>query len=164
LDIKALFEYNWYCRRKFLEAMAKLPWGKVVEDRGASFDSMRNIFLHSLGAEQGWLGHLARGRMGEWPSHDYDRDFKDMEAVRNYMNEVEAGSRAYISKLRPGDLDKEFPLGKGNFRVEDVLMHVVEEEIHHRGELICLMWQIDSEPPYASYTNYLAEARTVKRS
>lgn len=162
MDIKALFEYNWYCRRKFLEAMARLPWGEVVEDRGASFNSMRNIFLHSLGAEQGWLGHLARGKMGEWPSHTYDRDFKDMGAVRNYMNEVEAGSRTYISKLKPGDLDKEFPIGKGKHRVEDVLMHVVEEEIHHRGELICLMWQIDSEPPYTSYTNYVADARAVK--
>jgi len=162
LDIEALFEYNWYCRRKFLEAMARLHWGKVVEDRGASFSSMRNIFLHSLEAEQGWLGHLARGKMGEWPSHEYDRDFKDMEAVRNYMNEVEVGSRTYFSKLKPGDLDNEFPIGKGKFRVEDVLMHVVEEEIHHRGELICLMWQIDSEPPYASYTNYVAEMRAAK--
>ena len=30
---------------------------------------------------------------------------------------------------------------------EDVLIHVFEEEIHHRGELIALLWQMGVEPP-----------------
>ena len=83
--------------------------------------------------------------------------------MRKYVDEVEAESRAYFAKLGPGDLDKLSPYGrtKAQVRVEDMLMHVVEEEIHHRGELICLMWQMDSEPPYASYTDYV-KARAAK--
>ena len=38
--------------------------------------------------------------------------------------------------------------------VEDILMHVVEEEIHHRGELLCIYWQLDIRPPYTSYFAY----------
>jgi uncharacterized damage-inducible protein DinB len=30
---------------------------------------------------------------------------------------------------------------------EDILIHVFEEEVHHRGELIALLWQMDVEPP-----------------
>jgi uncharacterized damage-inducible protein DinB len=30
---------------------------------------------------------------------------------------------------------------------EDVLIHVFEEEVHHRGELIALLWQMNIEPP-----------------
>ncbi len=30
---------------------------------------------------------------------------------------------------------------------EDVLIHVFEEEVHHRGELIALLWQMGIEPP-----------------
>jgi uncharacterized damage-inducible protein DinB len=162
MDMKSLFEYNWHCRRKFLESMAKLPWEKVVENRGASFDSLRNVFLHSLEAEHGLLRSLSA--TGGWPRHDYDRDFQDAEAMRKYMDEVEAESRTYLTTLGPGDLDKIIPYGrnKSRVRVEDVLMHVVEEEIHHRGELICLMWQIDSEPPYISYTAYLVETKKVQ--
>jgi uncharacterized damage-inducible protein DinB len=159
MDIRALFEYNWISRRRFLDALAKLPWKEFVEDRGASFNSMRNIFLHSLEAEQGWLRHLARGRIGEWPSHDYDRDFNSMEVVEDYMDEVEAESRAYLAKLGPRDLGKRFQLGESRINVEDVLMHVVEEEIHHRGELLCLMWQIDREPPYISYIDYIIKTK-----
>jgi uncharacterized damage-inducible protein DinB len=36
---------------------------------------------------------------------------------------------------------------------EDVLIHVVEEEIHHRGELIALLWQIGIEPPLMGWKN-----------
>lgn len=161
MDITAIFEYNWYSRRRFLDAMSKLPWREFVEDRGASFNSMRNIFLHSLEAEQGWLRHLARGRIGEWPSHDYDRDFNSIEIVKEYMDEVEAESRAYFAKLGPKDLDKQFLLSESRFHVEDVLMHVVEEEIHHRGEIICLMWQIDREPPYTSFIDYIDDMRNA---
>ena len=134
MEIKALFEYNWYCRRKFLEGMAKMPWEKVVENRGASFESMRNVFLHSLEAEQGLLRIIAK--TGEWPKHDYERDFRDIEAMRKYVGEVEAESITYFAKLGPGDLNKVSPYGKSKsqFRVEDMLMHVVEEASSRRTE------------------------------
>jgi uncharacterized damage-inducible protein DinB len=150
VDIRALFEYNWYCNRKFLESMAKLPWENVIEDRGASFGSMRDIFVHILEGEEGWLKTLASGKIDKRPTV-----FKDIEAMKQYMDQVEGESRAYIAKLSQAQLTKEFKLRNNSFPVEDFLMHVVEEEIHHRGELLCLMWQIDSPPPYRSYLNYL---------
>ena len=30
---------------------------------------------------------------------------------------------------------------------EDILIHLFEEEVHHRGELFALLWQMDIEPP-----------------
>ncbi len=158
MDIKALFEYNWYCRRKFLESIEKLPWERVVENREASFNSMRNIFLHSLDAEQYWLRRLAGRKIGEALRRNYDREFPNIEAMRKHMDEVEAESRAYLAKLGPKDLQK--PPGwlrTKRYRVEDVLMHVVEEEIHHRGELLCLMWQIDVEPPHRDWLDRITE-------
>ena len=116
---------------------------------------MRNIFVHSLEGEQAWIRHLARAGIdeAEWRQVGHcDQEFKDVEAMRKHMEEVEAEDRAYLEKLQPGDLDKRFLVpwceaSQKRFRVEDVLMHVVEEMIHHTGELICLMWQIDIEPP-----------------
>jgi len=39
--------------------MAELPWKKVTESNGASFDCIRNIFVHSLQSEQFWISHLS---------------------------------------------------------------------------------------------------------
>ena len=59
LDIKTLFAYNWYSRRRFLQIMAELPWKKVPESCGASFDCIRNIFVHGLQSEQFWIRRLS---------------------------------------------------------------------------------------------------------
>ena len=31
--------------------------------------------------------------------------------------------------------------------VKDVLIHVLIEELHHRGEMIAILWQMDIQPP-----------------
>jgi len=165
MDIKDLIEYNWYCRRMFLDSFQKLPWEAIIEDRGASFGSIRNIFLHGLEAEEGFFRHLASGKIGEWPSHDYDREFRDIDAMRKYMEDVEDKGRAYLKKVGTKGLDKLFPVSwfKESFRVEDVLMGVVGECIYHNGEIMSLMWQIDAEPPYKDYLGYLLETGKRER-
>jgi len=164
VDIKELFEYNWHCRRAFLKGFEELPWDEVVADRGASFGSMRDIFLHSLAAEHDWLSDLARGKVGTSTDYDPDRDFGDIAAIVKYVEKVEADDRAYLQKLGPSDLSRQFPLRAregpdGVLTVEDILVHVVEEEIHHRGELLCLMWQIEIEPPNIDYIDYTVERK-----
>ena len=32
-------------------------------------------------------------------------------------------------------------------QVKDVLIHVFTEELHHRGEIIAILWQMDIQPP-----------------
>jgi uncharacterized damage-inducible protein DinB len=135
--------------------MATIPWDKFTEDRGASFGSMRDVFLHILEEEQGWLKALASGSMEHGAGNEEVRSCEDIDSIRKYMDQVESESRAYVTKLTPTQLNKPFEFRKNKFRTEDLLMHVVEEEIHHRGELLCLMWQIDCEPPYKSYMSYL---------
>ena len=36
---------------------------------------------------------------------------------------------------------------KRTSRNKDVLIHVVTEELHHRGEIIAILWQMNIEPP-----------------
>jgi uncharacterized damage-inducible protein DinB len=40
-------------------------------------------------------------------------------------------------------------------RVEDILIHAALENIHHFGELIAMLWQIDVEPPHMGWLGYL---------
>lgn len=36
---------------------------------------------------------------------------------------------------------------------QDVLIHVFEEEVHHSGELIALLWQMNVGPPLMGWKN-----------
>ena len=61
----------------------------------------------------------------------------------------------YLEMLSPENLKKAYEVrGSGKpetLTAEDILVHVFEEEVHHRGELIALLWQIGVEPPVIGY-------------
>jgi uncharacterized damage-inducible protein DinB len=162
LDIRDLFRYNWHCHRKFLKSMAEIPWEIVTENCDASFDSIRDIFVHSLQAEHAWIRRLARKSTEGIYETPFSK-FVSIKHIQDYADKVETETNDYLNTLTDENLESIFEFegrdGKTHrFKVEDVLMHLVEEEIHHRGELLCLFWQHDIAPPYISYTAYKAEA------
>jgi len=159
MDIKNLFGYNWYSRRLFLKSMAEIPWEKVVESCGASFDCVRDIFVHSLQAEQFWIRRLSRKDAEKVFGTPFSK-FADINAIQKYASEVETETNEYLKTLTDKKLQSVFEYkgfdGKTRQnKIEDILMHVIEEEIHHRGELLCIYWQNDINPPYATYIRYL---------
>jgi uncharacterized damage-inducible protein DinB len=162
MNIKNLFGYNWYSRRLLLDSMAQIPWQKVVESCGASFDCVRDIFIHSLQAEQFWIRRLS-GKNTEGIFKTTFSKFADIKAIQKYADEVEIETSEYLKTLTDKKLQSVFEYkgwdGKDKQnKIEDILMHVIEEEIHHRGELLCIFWQNDINPPYASYTGYVDRA------
>jgi uncharacterized damage-inducible protein DinB len=58
VDIKNLLAYNNAERRAFFKAFAKLSWDDFTKNREASFNSIRNIFIHTLNATDYWLDFL----------------------------------------------------------------------------------------------------------
>ena len=149
VEIRQLLEYNEKVRHKYFEALAKLPWDEFVENREASFHSLRNIFIHSLGAIDYWLDFLQKESLH---SHKKFDEYQTFEDVRIYMENVETRMRKYLELLPVEGLVRGYTVTNDNNEtveviVEDVLIHVFEEEVHHRGELIALLWQMGVEPP-----------------
>jgi len=66
MDSIRLIQYTHAIRRKYLKILGELPWDEVVKDRGASFPSIRDIFLHALDAEDLFINHIvqAKWKMG----------------------------------------------------------------------------------------------------
>jgi uncharacterized damage-inducible protein DinB len=142
--------------------MDRLPWGTVTENCGASFESIRDIFVHSLQAEQFWIRRLTnKGTKGIWET-PFSK-FASIKDLQDYADKVEAETNDYLKTLSEKKLQSIFEFEGWDkkihrHKVEDILIHVVEEEIHHRGELLCIYWQHDIEPPWVSYTAYKGEA------
>jgi len=149
VEVRQLLEYNEKVRHRYFETLAKLPWDEFVKNREASFHSLRNIFIHTLGAIDYWLDFLQKEKLHSSRKFDEYRTFQD---ARAYMEQVETRMREYINSLPIEGLEKKYTVtNDANETVEttaeDVLIHVFEEEVHHRGELIALLWQMGIEPP-----------------
>ena len=148
-DVRKLLDYNVEVRHRYFDELAKLPWDELVRNREASFHSLRNIFIHTLEAIDYWLDFLMNEHLRKKQEFD---DYKTIEDMRAYMESVEARMQRYLTSLNSDALMKKYALRNDageNIEVttEDVLIHVFEEEVHHRGELIALLWQMGKEPP-----------------
>jgi uncharacterized damage-inducible protein DinB len=148
VEIRQLLEYNEKVRHRYFEALAKLPWEEFVKNREASFHSFRNIFVHALGAIDYWLDFLQNQKS----PHKQFEEYQTFQDVRDRMEYIEKRTRDYLNSLPIGGLNRKYTVTNDanetiEITAEDVLIHVFEEEVHHRGELIALFWQMGIEPP-----------------
>ena len=152
VDIRDLLAYNDAERRAFFKAFAKLSWDEFIKNREASFNSIRNIFIHTLKATDYWLDFLQKDNQRSKKKFE---EYKTLKEIGTYMQHVENRMNKYVESLSPEDLKKKYK-GRRNGKpetktAEDILVHVFEEEVHHRGELIALFWQMGIKPPRIGY-------------
>jgi len=120
---------------------------------------LRNILLHTIDAKDRYVNYVIPGRTEDWISRNPD-DFRDADSIRKRAREVESKAKAYLANMKPDDLERKVEVPRAGMpsvsvRVEDVLVHAALENIHHFGELIALLWQIDVEPPHMGWIGYL---------
>jgi uncharacterized damage-inducible protein DinB len=137
--------------------MAEIPWETIIESCGASFDSIRDKFLHSKQAEHFWIRRLSGKETEGIYGSPFDK-FNNLTDIEEYSDKVEKETKDYLNTLTNEKLDQIFEFKRRGeikrYRIEDILMKLVEEEIHHRGELLCIYWQHGIEPPYTNYWTY----------
>jgi len=149
VDVKELLEYNKQVRQRYLQALASIPWEELTRNREASFNSIRNIFVHSLKAIDHWLDVLLKEH--NYRAKQYE-EYTNLEEIREYKDYVEGRMQKFLDTSLSSELFDKFvirnDLGETvEVTAEDVLIHLFEEEVHHRGELIALLWQMNIEPP-----------------
>ena len=68
MQVSDLIYYNHIVRGLYFDSLTKLPWTHVVEPKGLSFDSIRNVFLHLTLVEDRWISYYSWSlqRLG-WP-------------------------------------------------------------------------------------------------
>lgn len=165
VDSRKLFGYSQAVLNRYLEQIASLPWAEVVKSRGASFDSLRDILLHTIDAEDKLVNYVIAGRTKDWVLLKARRvlspaEFLDMDSIRSHAREVEVKTKACVAGLKPEDLERKVEIQRMGLpslwvRVEDVLVHAALENIHHFGELIALLWQMDVDPSHMGWIGYL---------
>jgi uncharacterized damage-inducible protein DinB len=159
MDGAKLIRYTHAARRKYLKMLGELPWDEVVKDRGASYPSIRDIFLHALDAEDMLINYIAQGKNEKWVSQDYGK-FLNMHQIEARVDDVEKKVDAYLKTLTERELNRRVPLPwRPSFplRVDDVLITVAIEDTYHMGEVMALMWQSDKEPPYLGWSAFVEQ-------
>ena len=89
---------------------------------------------------------------------DFDA-FKDMDALKKYMEHVKDATESYLRELLAEELNRQIVVPWGDkpdtkISVETALTHMVIEDMIHYGELSAALWQMNLEAPYMGFWRY----------
>ena len=151
--LRDLFDYNYWARDRQLEACAALTEEQFLRPMGNSFSSVRDTLAHLVAVE--WVG-LERW-LGRSPTKldggEYSAEtFPTLGTVRERWRTVEGNMRSYLSGLQDSALER--PLSYTNFKGErwtyplwQTLVHVVNHQTYHRGQITTLLRQLGTSAP-----------------
>ena len=160
LTYEDMFDYFKKARGKLVEALDKMPNEELTKSRGLSFESIKDVFVHTVIVEDNWLHYRFAG-LGAATSRKF-QDFANMEDVKKYVAEVDAKTAELFHRITKEDLRKTYkrtrPNGKEEvLSLEEVLYYMPFEIIYHYGEIFAEFWKMDVEAPYYSYLTYSKE-------
>ena len=159
--LKDWFDYNTFVRKRYLDFIAGLPENVITRNRGASFPSILDIFTHVLDVYKSWFHIYETGE--NLP----DTKGLSLAEVRAFESEIDSYITKFMHQTTSSDLSNTFQFmrGKGKNkhiikrRLVDMLWHLVEEELQHRGEVNALLWQDDIDPPVTSWSRWMEEKK-----
>ena len=104
------------------------------------------IMLHIGEAEEGWFRYVIQREIDHWPIFELE-DYPTKEAIKTLLTEIHDRTEAYLATLSLADLEQEIEPQKGeqNFKLGWIIWHVLEHEIHHRGELSFILGLLGRE-------------------
>jgi len=139
--------YHWERTRKDLfETLARFETQELGFSPFEGSWSVREIIFHIANAEDGWFRYALTRELEGWPAEKSAEDFPDVASLMQYLIEIHARTVAYLKQLDTSDWDRPITLPWGpEVPLNWIFWHVVEHEIHHRGELSLILGMLGKE-------------------
>jgi uncharacterized damage-inducible protein DinB len=166
-SLRDFFSYNAYVRQKYLELLSTLPEDTLTKYRGASFPSILDIFVHILDVYHCWFYAYEKGKScNRWEYASKTGELippelkgLSIDQVKKMERQIDQLVQRNLKSLHPKDLTRSFSFSQGRGKqretksrnVAEMLWHLIEEELQHRGEMNALLWEDDVEPPVTSW-------------
>ena len=108
--------------------------------------SVRQIILHIAQEEYGEIQYGITREIDEFPPEYQEDAYPTIESLKVLLASVHNDTYSYLESLGDKDLESEIEAGwGGTYPLIDMLWHVMEHEIHHRGELSLILGLLGRE-------------------
>jgi uncharacterized damage-inducible protein DinB len=160
--IRDIYHHNSKARKEYVRKIWRLSPQERARDRGASFPSLVDIYMHILDDHRFWfLKVYARTPFEEYP---LGARYTLADATRE-TRRVDRLVAGVLRDLTPKDLDRKIlhPVDREYVTVRTMLVNLIKGELQHEGELNALLWQSDVDPPPFRSFGERTEARVNHR-
>lgn len=158
-------DYMYWATGRYFAVAEGLSEEQLHRAQGHSWDDVHAILVHMMSSEWVWLQRWH----GTSPKAHLDKaHYPTLAALKTRWHEVETEMRAYIQAQTAESLQS--PITYSNFRGEtfhvplwQMMVHVVNHETHHRGELAGIYALMDVAHPEDEMIQYFLNASGQKR-
>jgi uncharacterized damage-inducible protein DinB len=149
MELSHLLHYWDTVRETLFEALDKLTDSQLDFTPAPGLWSLRRVACHIALAEEGWFRYQVTRELDDWPEiNDAEAVYPSVASVKVLLEEVHARTRAFLSEDGEAKMAMDIPVTWGNsVKLEWIVWHVLEHEIHHRGEIFLMLGLQGIEAP-----------------
>jgi len=147
LGLDQLFGHWGQVRAHLLATIAKFEEADLHYRPFADAMSAGQIMTHIADAEEGWFRYVITGERNEWPTEYTLQNYPSKEVIGQLLDQVHGRTESFLATLELADLERQVqvPWGDDTFTLGWIIWHVLEHEIHHRGELSLILGLLGRE-------------------
>ena len=147
---RAMAYNNRWANHRLLTACAKLPHSELVAPRIGFFPTLRATLNHILIVDLFYVDAMEGGQLG--PTAWADREpCATIDALRSAQTDVDQRLIAVTEHLDASGLEQIVSVHRGTRvqreRMDRLLLHLFQHQIHHRGQAHCMLSATAVAPP-----------------
>ena len=155
--IRTLYRYNAWANALVLGATARVSPAQFVAGGGASFDSLRDTLVHTMGAQ--WL-YLERWQGRSPTSMPTGVEFADAAAVRARWEIVERDTHAFVASVTEARLAEtiaylNFQRERWAYPLWQQMVHQVNHATQHRSEAAVMLTHFGCSPGLLDFLYFI---------
>ena len=125
----------------------KVTGGTIFKRRISALEPPWWYIISPPFTEEGWFRYAVLREYDKWPQFPHT-DYPTVESIKSFLHEVHERTNAYLETIDADDLDRQLSLALGfDASLRYVIWHVLEHEIHHRGEIFLMLGLQGMEAP-----------------
>jgi len=149
MDAKTIFGHWRDVRQGLVQALDQLSDAQLSFRPCEGLWTLHETVCHIAGTEDGWFRLYVTRELSSWEELDYKpAQYPSIKALKSLLDEVHARIEAMYAHEGDQKLVEpvELPWGP-TVNQEWVVWHVLEHEIHHRGEIYLMLGLLGMEAP-----------------
>jgi uncharacterized damage-inducible protein DinB len=132
-----IFRHWTHVRKELFETLGKFIDSELEFKPFERSWTVGQIALHIAEAEDYWFTRVVKNE--EIVEPDFPTEHPSRDQLVNWLTFVHNKTLVFLNGLEEKDLEKRYTLEGAEFPLYFIVWHVIEHEIHHRGELsLCL--------------------------
>ena len=146
MKAKGIYPYWHLARRDLVDALSRLTEEQLDFAPQQGFRTIGDVARHIIDAEAGWVNLVVLEKDEPWPEYPRER-LPTVQSILDEMERVHTVTGRLLDEHDARWLSETRERWEQTFLLRWVFWHILDHEIHHRGEIFLMMGMQGVEVP-----------------